>query len=129
MARQRTEPEKSPRQRDALDAALQRTKVPHKLSLSDIVWLLLTKQPRELSSVKLTRNAKGDTQIEVTVYPGETEEVATVFDAERIAKDIFNRLRATYPMGDGTVGSPLVEQPEPAASAAAAKGDEKAGQK
>ena len=120
MARQRTEPERNPRERDELDKALARTKVPHKLSLSDIVWLLLTKQPRELSSVKLTRNAKGDTQIEVTVYPGETEEVATVFDAERIAKDIFNRLRATYPMGDGTVGSPVRDDTERAASAAAA---------
>lgn len=113
-------PDKTPRQRDALDEALKRTKVPHKLSLSDIVWLLLTKQPRELSSVKLTRNAKGDTQIEVTVYPGETEEVATVFDAERIAKDIFNRLRATYPMSDGTAGAPVRDDAEHAASAAAA---------
>lgn len=123
MARQRTTPERNPRERDELDKALKRTKVPHKLSLSDIVWLLLTKQPRELSSVKLTRNAKGDTQIEVSVYPGETEELATVFDAERVAKDIYNRLRSTYPMQDGTVGSPLVEQPastDPAAATAKA---------
>ena len=120
MPTKTTTPEKTPRQRDARDEALKRTKVPHKLSLSDIVWLLLTKQPRELSSVKLVRNAKGDTQIEVTVYPGETEEVATVFDAERIAKDIFNRLRATYPMQDGTVGAPARDDTERAASAAAA---------
>lgn len=119
MARQRTTPERNTRERDELDKALKRTKVPHKLSLSDIVWLLLTKQPRELSSVKLTRNAKGDTQIEVSVYPGETEELATVFDAERVAKDIYNRLRSTYPMQDGTVGSPLVEQPDSTDPAAA----------
>lgn len=119
MARKRTEPDRTPRERDELQKALARTKVPHKLSLSDIVWLLLTKQPRELSSVKLTRNAKGDTQIEVSVYPGDTEEVATVFDAERVAKDIFNRLRATYPMSDGTVGTPAVGNPEKAGRSAA----------
>lgn len=119
MANAKTEPERTPKQREALDAALRRSKVPHRLTQSDILWLLLTKQPRELSSVKLTRNAKGDTQIEVSVYPGETDEVATVFDAERVAKDIYDRLRATYPMSDGTVGSPKGDEADKAARAAA----------
>ena len=93
------------KQSDALTDALTRAKVPHRLSLSDIVWLLLTRQPRELSSVKLSRNAKGETQIEVSVYVGNTDEIATVFDAERVAKDIYDRLRSVYPMADGYTGA------------------------
>lgn len=52
----------------------------------------------EHSTVKLTRNAKGDTQIEVSVRTGESDEVATVDDAAAKAKSVYDTLAAFYPL-------------------------------
>jgi len=78
-----------------------------RLTLSEIVEALLQRGGREHSSVTLTRNAKGETQIEVVVRTGESPEVESIEDAETKAMDVFERLRARYPMRDGFVGSPI----------------------
>ena len=52
----------------------------------------------EHSTVKLSRNAKGDTQIEVSVRTGESDEVATVDDAAAKAKAVYDTLAAFYPL-------------------------------
>jgi hypothetical protein len=74
-------------------------------SKADLAWLDATADHSAQSSVSLTRNAKGDVQFEAKVYD------ADPFEAERKAKEIAARLRATFPMHDGTVGSPMVEVP------------------
>lgn len=73
------------------------TDAPRRLSLSQIVELLLTRGGGEHSSVTLTRNAKGLTQIEVTVRTGEAEDVATVDQAAAKARKVYDELRTTYP--------------------------------
>lgn len=72
-------------------------------SKADLEWLEATAEraPSE-SSVELTRNAKGEMQFSAKVYDSDA------LNAERLAKEIANRLRSTYPMKDGTVGSPAV---------------------
>src|SRR5437016_13735782 len=72
-------------------------------SKADLEWLEATaERPASESSVEGSRNAKGDMQFTVKVYD------ADPLAAEQICKDILNRMRATYPMRDGTVGSPAV---------------------
>ena len=58
----------------------------------------------EHSSVELARNAKGDTQIKVTVRSGEGEAVATIEDAAAKAREIYDALAMLYPMS-GPAGS------------------------
>jgi len=58
----------------------------------------------EHSTIKLSRNAKGDTQIEVSVRTGDSEEVATVDDAAAKAKAVYDTLAAFYPIGTPDAG-------------------------
>lgn len=85
MARPRTElaPEPAP---------------PKRLSLSAIVELLLQKSPRDHSSVTLSRNSKGDTQIEVVVRTGDDAEITTPAQALAEAVRLYDELRNTYPI-------------------------------
>lgn len=76
---------------------------PPRMTLGRVVELLLAKGGHAGSSVSLTRNAKGETQIEVVVRTG--DDVPTTTDAELIAQDVFDRLRARYPMSSGYVGA------------------------
>lgn len=72
-----------------------------RLRMSDVTRALLaalSKTGGEHSTVKLTRNAKGDTQIEVSVRTGDTEGVVTVDDAAAKALDVYDRLRLVYPL-------------------------------
>jgi hypothetical protein len=69
-----------------------------RLTLSQIVEILLQRSPRDHSSVTLARNAKGETQIEVVVRTGDAGEVLSLADAEALAGDLYDRLRARYPM-------------------------------
>lgn len=46
------------------------------------------------SSVKLVRNAKGDTQIEVKIRVGDTD--ADVAKAEELARAVYDRLNGHY---------------------------------
>jgi hypothetical protein len=52
----------------------------------------------EHSTIRLARNAKGDTQIEVSVRTGESPEVETVEDAAAKAREVYEALRMLYPM-------------------------------
>lgn len=75
---------------------------PRRLSLSQIVELLLTRGGGEHSSTTLTRNSKGETQIEVTVRTGESDDVATIEAATAKARAVYDELRQAYPHGEGS---------------------------
>jgi len=66
-------------------------------------WLALVTESVPYSSNAKSRNAKGDTQIDVKTYHRDP------LEAERLNDEIYARQRAKYPMRDGTVGSPMVE--------------------
>lgn len=75
---------------------------PKRLRAADLVEQLvhaLTRSSSEHSSVKLTRNARGDTQIEVTVRTGEGG-VTTVAEARDRARAEYDRLCRLYPAPD-----------------------------
>lgn len=68
-----------------------------RLSLSEVLELVLSRGTGDRSSVTLTRNAKGDTQIEVTVRTGDTGDVLTAADAAAEAQRLYDSLREAYP--------------------------------
>lgn len=68
---------------------------------SEIIRRLLERGGSEHSSVSITRNAKGQTQLEVVVRTGDGAEARTPHEAEAIATGIYDRLRAKYPFADG----------------------------
>lgn len=70
-----------------------------RISLSEVTRLLLERGSSEHSSVTLTRNAKGETQIEVVVRTGDQGEVQTAEEAELVAQGVYDRLRERYPFG------------------------------
>lgn len=74
---------------------------PKRLTLSHVVEMLLSRGSGDRSTVTLARNAKGDVQIDVTVRTGDHDEIATVDDAARKAREVFEQLRAKYPTSDG----------------------------
>jgi hypothetical protein len=75
---------------------------PKRMTLSDVVERLLTRGGQgSASSVSLTRNAKGQTQIEVTVRAGETEEFPTAAEAQAEAERMYDALCAKYPTAEG----------------------------
>jgi len=76
-----------------------------RLSLSEIVTMLLAKPGRDHSSVELTRNAKGETQINVTVRAGETDGIDTAADAATECARIYEQLRRQFPLANGKVGA------------------------
>jgi hypothetical protein len=74
-----------------------------RLRMSEVTRSLLaalSKTGGEHSTVKLTRNAKGDTQIEVSVRTGDTPEVETAADAMAEAVRLYDSLREVYPMNE-----------------------------
>jgi hypothetical protein len=75
---------------------------PHRLSLSDILGMVLSRGSGEHDKVALGRSARGETTIEVEVRTREDE---TVVDAEKRAVEVYERLRAKYPMSTGYVGA------------------------
>lgn len=68
-----------------------------RLTLTDVVEKLLDRGGSEHSSVTLSRNAKGETQIEVVVRTGEAGSVQTIEEAEAAAVSVYERLRDRYP--------------------------------
>lgn len=80
----------------ALEATAEHEK-PKRLSLSQILELLLTRGSRDHSAVTLMRNASGETLIEVKVRTGDDDDVLTIADAEARAAEIYARLAAQYP--------------------------------
>jgi hypothetical protein len=75
-----------------------------RMTLSQVVEKLLERGGTEHSSVTLSRNAKGATQIEVVVRTGEGGAVTTVEEAEAVAISVYERLRTRYPGADETTG-------------------------
>lgn len=71
---------------------------PKRLSLSQIVELLLTRPTRGASSVSLGRNASGEVVIDVTTQAADGE---TVEDAERRCREVYDRLDADYARKNG----------------------------
>lgn len=75
---------------------VERTK---RLSLSQILELVLTRPTRDRSSVSLSRNAAGEVVIDVTAQAGDGE---TLADAEQHALDAFERMSKRYPRKDSS---------------------------
>lgn len=71
---------------------------PKRLTLSEIVQLLLSRSHADRSAVKLGRDSRGQTVIEVNIRTGDNEDVATIEQAEARALEVFERLRAAYPL-------------------------------
>lgn len=76
---------------------------PRRMTQGEILAAFVERMSRsgqtEHSSVTLKTNAKGDVQIDVTVRTGETPDVATVDDAAAKCRNVFDTLRAFYPVG------------------------------
>jgi hypothetical protein len=73
---------------------------PPRLTLSQIVerqLQALARTGQEHSTIELSRNAKGDTQIRVSVRTGESD-VETVEEARAKAEEQYDHLRALYPL-------------------------------
>lgn len=77
---------------------------PQRMTLSQIVEKLLERGGSEHSSVTLTRNAKGNVQLEVVVRTGENSSVTTVEEAEAVAISVYERLALRYPNADAAGG-------------------------
>lgn len=69
---------------------------------SEIIRRLLDRGGSEHSSVTITRNAKGATQLEVVVRTGEGGAITTPEEAETVAAEIYDRLRERYPFDADT---------------------------
>lgn len=77
---------------------------PRRLSLAEIVdkqIAALARSSNEHSSVKLTRNSRGDVQIEVNVRTGESG-IETVDEASTKARQIYDHLAGIYPVAEIT---------------------------
>lgn len=71
-----------------------------RMTLSQVVEKLLERGGTEHSSVTLSRNSKGATQIEVVVRTGDNGSVTTVEEAEAVAISVYERLASRYPNAD-----------------------------
>ena len=79
-----------------------------RLNLSELARLLIASSMRntaDRSSVRLTRNAKGDTQIEVVVGAGE-DGAETIGEVAGRACEVYDHLRELYPLGAPPAGDP-----------------------
>jgi hypothetical protein len=72
-----------------------------RVSLSEIVTMLLSKGGTEHSSVTLSRNAKGETQIEVVARTGGENGPTTLIEAEEVCVAVYDRIRRRYPLSSG----------------------------
>lgn len=83
-----------------------------RLTLSEVVERLLARGAGDRTSVALTRNAKGETQIEVVVRTTEDGEITTADAAADKALELYERLAARYPLASGLAhAAPLGEVP------------------
>lgn len=74
---------------------------PKRLRATDVIDGLLaalSKHGGDRSSVSLTRNARGNTQIEVTVRTGDSASVQTVDECAAEATRVYDALRLLYPL-------------------------------
>lgn len=61
----------------------------------------LTRTGGEHSTVRISRNARGDTQFEVSVRTGDTAAIASAADAAAEATRLYDNLRELYPLQAG----------------------------
>jgi hypothetical protein len=71
---------------------------PKRMTLSQVVEHLLSRSSSQSSSVTLTRNAKGETQIEVVVRTDHELGITTPDDARATAETVYDALRSKYPV-------------------------------
>lgn len=81
------------------------TEQPRRLTQGEVIRMLLERGSVEHSNVTLTRNAKGDVQIEVNVRTSDGTEIDTPDKAEAVAVAVFDRLADRYPYA-GALASP-----------------------
>lgn len=82
-----------------------------RMTLSEIVDRMLTRSgERANSTVTLTRNAKGETQIEVEVRTGEGG-IQTIEDASAKAREVYEQARNRYPLASGHTGAQSSQAP------------------
>lgn len=74
---------------------------PARMSMGRVVEMLLNRGGGEHSSVTITRNAKGEVQLEVVVRTAEQGDVQSADDAAAKAEAIFDGLVAKYPLSSG----------------------------
>lgn len=77
---------------------------PRRLTQSQIIEAqihALSRGSGDHSSVELSRNARGDTQIRVAVRTGESDEVQTPRQAVEHAAQLYDELADRYPQGLG----------------------------
>ena len=83
---------------------------PKRLTLSAVLEAMLQRGGSDRSSVSLSRNAKGGTQIEVTVRTGSQHDAETVEQAMSKAVAVYDSLRLRYGI-DGD-DAPIAVEPE-----------------
>lgn len=91
-----------------------------RLTLSNVVELAfatLNRTGQDHSTVRLARNAKGDTQIEVSVRTGE-QGIDTVEQAAAKARAVYDELARDYPMPPEAPAPLPPPKPKPAAAIA-----------
>lgn len=66
--------------------------------------------PSDSASVTIARNAKGDTQLEITVRCGAT--LTSVDDAAGRAVELYDQARRRYPMANGLTAKPGTVEPD-----------------
>jgi len=81
---------------------------PKRLSLSEILELLLTRERPQHSGVTLSRGRQGETLVEVTVKVGD-EGVTSPADAETMAREMYDRLTGEYPAANGTYAGSSID--------------------
>lgn len=85
------------------------TERPIRMTLSRALELALSRKTGASSTVTLSRNSKGETQIEVSVATGDGDGLpATPLAADAEARRIYNRLCEDYPRLDG-LGAPVAD--------------------
>lgn len=77
---------------------------PRRLTLSQIVEMLLTRAGGERSAVTIARTAAGDTTLDVKVRTGDDGDTQTVEQAAEKAREVFDGLAELYPVRERDAG-------------------------
>lgn len=72
---------------------------PRRVTQGEIILALLQRGSAGGSSVQLSRNAKGETQIEVVVRVDHDAGIDTPGEASAVAETVYDALTAKYPLG------------------------------
>jgi predicted aconitase with swiveling domain len=78
---------------------------PARMTLGRVIELLTARGTTSSSSVELTRNAKGETQIVVIVRADDSGAIATPDAAYAKAVELYDSARERYPLSSGHTGA------------------------